>query len=182
MLLPWERFRARLSRHRRLAGETLLLAVLAGLLFFVVTRFIGQGYVVEGRCMEPRLYTGERVLGDKWTFEARVPRRGDVVIFRHPTAPSRLYIKRIIALGEETVEIRGGIVYVEGKPLREPYLTPSPVGDFPPHKVIADSYFVLGDNRAHSEDSRLWGDVDRRAVVARAWLRYWPLPRCATPF
>ncbi len=157
-------------------------ALLSSLLFLTGTRLAGQGYRVEGRCMEPWLRTGERVVGEKWTFRRRPPRRGDVIIFRYPAAPSQLYIKRVVALGGETVEIRRGTVYVNQFPLDEPYLRWAPREDCPARRVASGSYFVLGDNRDASNDSRHWGDVGRRAVVAKAWLRYWPLPRWGAPF
>jgi signal peptidase I len=165
-----------------LLGRGAQVALLAGLLFLAGTRFVGQGYRVEGQCMEPWLRGGERILGEKWTFRRRAPRRGEVIIFRHPVTPSQLYIKRIVALGGETVEIRRGTVYVNRRPLSEPYRVRMPRGSCPPHRVAPGSYFVLGDNRDASDDSRRWGDVDRRAVVARAWLRYGSLHRWAAPF
>jgi signal peptidase I len=157
--------------------EALCVVPLSLTLIGAGNRFVGQAFRVEGRCMEPRLYTGERILGDKWTLRHRPPRRGEVVIFACPADPSQLYIKRVVALGGEMVTLRRGVVYVNGRPLPEPYLVQPGRGDFGPHRVIDGRYFVLGDNRDASEDSRHWGDVDGNAVVARAWLRYAPPSR-----
>ena len=162
--------------------ETLVVALGAAIAFLLLTQFGIQGYEAEGRCMEPRLYTGERVLGDKLTFRRRPPRRGDVVIFQYPLDPRQLYIKRVVALGGETVEIRDGKVMINGQPLAETYLQRAPHGSFAAHEVVLGSVFMLGDNRDASDDSRHWGDVDQQTIVARAWLRYWPLRRCAAPF
>lgn len=154
--------------------EAITVSLLTIALVVIGADLFGQGYRVEGQCMEPWLHTGERVLGDKWTFRFRKPRRGDIIIFLYPRDPSRLYIKRVIALSGETVEMRGGQVYVNGSALSEPYLEGRKHGDWGPHRVDSHGFFVLGDNRDRSDDSRYWGDVDRDAVVARAALRYWP--------
>nr|CAA9240367.1 Signal peptidase I [uncultured Armatimonadetes bacterium] len=165
-----------------LGREALVIGLLSVLVFGVLTRFVGQSFQVDGRCMEPRLYTGERVLGEKMTFRRRPPRRGDVIVFIHPQQPSELYIKRIVALGGQTVAIRSGRVYVDERPLAEPYVVHASNENWGPHRVIDGRYFVLGDNRPDSDDSRVWGDVDGRNVVARACLRYWPPDRWAAPF
>ena len=165
-----------------LLRETVLILLLSGLVFLLITRFVGESYQVDGHCMEPRLYTGERILGEKLTFFRRAPRRGDIIVFRYPPDPSQLYIKRIVAVGGEIVEMRDGHVLVNGRALPEPYLTHRSSGDLPPHRVIDGRYFVLGDNRAASDDSRYWGDVAKEAIVARAGLRYWPLERWKQAF
>ena len=165
-----------------LLRETALILLLSGLVFLLITRFLGESYQVDGHCMEPRLYTGERVLGEKLTFVRRAPRRGDIVVFRYPPDPAQLYIKRIVAVGGEVVEMRAGRVFINGKPLPESYLMLPSRGDLPPHRVIDGRYFVLGDNRAASDDSRYWGDVAKEAIVARAGLRYWPLERWKRAF
>lgn len=180
-----QRWRAlgRQGRLRPLLEREVVFPLLLSVLLFVLgTQFVAQGYQVEGQCMEPWLYEGERIWGDKWTLRWRAPRRGDVIIFSHPSAPSQLYIKRVVALGGETVVVRDGVVYIDERPLEEPYRAPSLEENYGPHWVAAGSYFVLGDNRDQSNDSRHWGDVAAPAVVAKAWLRYWPPRRWAAPF
>jgi signal peptidase I len=167
------------GRALRLAREALLVSVVSLGLLTLSTRLIGQGYRVDGRCMEPRLYTGERVLGDKWTLRRRPPRRGEVIIFVRHRHPRELYIKRVVALGGEQVAMRRGVLTINNRPLAEPYLVRPARGDFGPYRVRKGCYFVLGDNRDVSDDSRRWGDVAPEAIVARAWLRYWPLGRRA---
>ncbi len=170
------------SAHSSLLRETILILLLSFLVFVLITRFVGESYQVDGRCMEPRLFTGERVLGEKLTFRTRSPQHGDIIVFRYPPDPRQLYIKRIIAVGGETIEIRAGRVFLNGRPLSESYRMPASQRDLAPHRVIDGRYFVLGDNRAASDDSRYWGDVAGEAIVARAWLRYWPLERWKQAF
>lgn len=176
MRTTWWRFRQHSGGgNKREVFWTILPAVLLAL----GTRLGGQAYQIEGRCMEPHLFTGERVLAEKWTFAVlRSPRRGDVVVFERPGGPNgALYIKRIVAVGGETVALRAGRVVVNGRLLAEPYRRRRAGGDWGPHVVAPGSLFLVGDNRDQSDDSRRFGDVPEQAVVARSVLRYWPLSR-----
>ena len=103
-------------------------------------------------------------------------RRGDIVIFKYPDDESVDYLKRIIGLPGETVEIISGKVYINGELLDEPYLSEEPTGDFGPYQVPEDSYFMLGDNRAVSKDSRYWHNtyVKKDKIIAKAFVMYWP--------
>jgi len=162
-----------------LGRDAACIALLSCLVFALWTRFVFQSYEVDGRCMEPHLFTSERIVGEKISFLRRPPRRGDLVIFVPPGAPSELFIKRVIAVGGETIALRGGVCYVDGRWLPEPYLPRAAVygGDFGPHRVAPGALFVLGDNRDASDDSRRFGDVPEAAIVARGALRYWPPTR-----
>jgi signal peptidase I len=151
--------------------------VAAGALFFFTETFLLQGFSVYGSCMEPNLYTGERLLGNKLLYRLHPPRRGDVVVFRYPNNPRKLYVKRIVALPGEAVAIRGGAVYLNSKRLRERYVVNAAHGFYPTTRVPRGQYFVLGDNRDHSSDSRTWGFVPARCLEGKVWLRYWPLRR-----
>lgn len=124
--------------------------------------------------MEPNLATGERILGEKISLRLHPPRRGDVVIFFCPAEPGALYVKRVVAQGGETVSVRAGTVFVNGRALREPYRVRPAHGDFAPHVIRPGSFFLMGDNRDDSTDSRNFGDVRADALVARAALRFWP--------
>ncbi|MGQ9568661.1 MAG: signal peptidase I [Anaerolineae bacterium] len=161
--------RAFLSLLGELA-ETLLLAFL----LFLLIRTALQTYRVDGSSMEPNFYDGQFLVVDKVTPRLVGFRRGDVVVFHYPQDPSRDYIKRIVALPGEEVEIRAGVVYVNGQPLEEPYGTYPAQYSWGPALVGEGQLFVLGDNRSHSSDSHTWGMLDQRQVVGRAWLRYWP--------
>lgn len=151
--------------------------VAAVALFFFCITFLVQGYAVIGSCMEPNLVTGERVLGNKLIYRFKKPSRGDVVVFIYPRDPSKTYIKRVIALPGEMVEIRRGKVFINGKPIAEPYRVNEAHGDYGPKIVKQGRLFVLGDHRDQSNDSRSWGDLPAENVRAKAWIRYWPIGR-----
>jgi len=138
-------------------------------------QFGAQGYVVSGSCMQPHLYTGERVIASKLSYLFGAPHRGDIVVFRFPMNPAQLYVKRIIGMPGDTVAIQSGTVFIDGRPLREPYVVNTPHGSIGGRTVPAGSYFVMGDNRDESDDSRYWGDLPRRNIIGRAVACYWPL-------
>ena len=146
--------------------------------FLFLVTFVVQGYKVYGSCMEPNLNTGERLLGNKFVYRFDKPARGDIVVFKYPRDPSKFFIKRIIALPNETVQIRSGKVYVNGRKLDESqYVVKIPHGHYPPERVPKGAVFVLGDNRDESNDSRFWGVLPTRNIQAKACLRYWPCSR-----
>ncbi|MDI3280467.1 MAG: signal peptidase I [Bacillota bacterium] len=156
--------------------ESTVMAV--ALALFIMT-FIARSFSVDGSSMVPTLHNGERVLVDEISYRLIKPARGEIIVFRLPANPKVRYIKRIIGLPGDTVEIRDGRVLVNGEPLQEDYLSEPIYGDFGPYRVPEDSYFVLGDNRNNSEDSRFRrvGYVPRRYIVGRAIFRYWPLSK-----
>ena len=132
-------------------------------------------FEIDGPSMEPTLHTGERVLVNKlayWNFGE--PQRGDVVVF-HAWTQHEDFIKRVIGLPGDTVEVKDNHVYVNGAPLDEPYLDQPTTGQESPVHVGADEVFVMGDNRGNSSDSRHYGPLPQVEIVGKAWLRYWPL-------
>ncbi len=153
-------------------------AALGVLIALTVTLFVVQGYRVAGACMEPHLYTGQRVLAYKLAYGVHAPRRGDIVIFAYPRDVRQTYVKRVIGLPGETVAIRHGRVFIDNNPLPEAYRVFPAHGDWGPMFVPHDEYFVMGDNRDVSDDSRYWGDLPRRDIVGRAVACYWPLKDC----
>ena len=155
-------------------AETLLATLL---IFLFVESFIVQGFKVYGSCMEPNLYTGERLLGNKLVYRLNGIHRGDIVVFRPPHRPDTPFIKRVIGLPGEILEIRDNQVYINGRHLREPYLHLAWHDNRPAERVPAGEVFVMGDNRDNSSDSRSWGELPLENVQAKAWLRYWPLNR-----
>ena len=157
-----------------LTRQSVAITLLSCAVWLICTRWVLGSYHVEGRCMEPNLVTGERVLGEKISLRLRAPRRGDVVIFFSPDEPGALYVKRVVAASGETVSVRGGTVFVNGRALREPYRVRPAHGDFAPHVVRPGFFFLLGDNRDDSSDSREFGDVPAASLVARAAVRFWP--------
>lgn len=143
--------------------------------------FIAQPFIVRGASMEPTYHDGEYLIVDELSYRFSEPSRGDVIIFRYPHDPRQFYIKRVIGLPGETITISNGTVSVkengasESIQLTEGYLR-SGVSTFP-DKVITlkgNEFFVLGDNRPNSSDSRLWGTLPEEYLVGRAFLRLWP--------
>ena len=151
--------------------------ILSVLLAFIVIVFLYQPVQVEGTSMMPRLENHERIFINKFLYRFRPIERGDVVVFRYPLDTSKSYIKRVIGLPGDEISIQEGHVLVNGKPLREPYVLPSYLDtqSYPPVQVEPNHYFVLGDHRSSSHDSREWGTVDRQYVYGKAVLVYWPL-------
>ena len=142
----------------------------------VAVLFLVQPFQVEGRSMQPRLEDGERILVDKLSPRFRAIGRGDILVFRSPADSGRYLIKRAVGLPGETVRISGGRLIVDGREIEEDYLAhlPPEGESYGPVRLGPASYFVLGDHRTDSEDSRTWGAVDRSLIIGRAILSYWP--------
>lgn len=156
-------------------AKAIVIAFIAALL---LNRFVILNANIPSGSMEPTIMTGERVLGWRLSYLFSKPERGDVIIFRYPDDESKEFIKRVIGLPGETVTIQDGKVYINDSdtPLAEEYLQVVPVGSFGPYTVPEDSYFVLGDNRNNSKDSRYWNNtfVLRKNVNAKALFGYFP--------
>jgi signal peptidase I len=151
--------------------------ILSVLLAFIVIVFLYQPVQVEGTSMMPRLENHQRIFINKFLYRFRPIERGDVVVFQYPLDTSKSYIKRVIGLPGDEVSIRDGHVLVNGKALSEPYVPPNYLDDqsYPSVRVGPNQYFVLGDHRSSSNDSRVWGTVDRRFIYGKAAFVYWPL-------
>lgn len=156
--------------------EAIIMAVV--LAAFIMT-FIARSFSVEGQSMEPTLHNGERLLVDEITYRFREPQRGEIIVLRFPANPRMRFIKRVIGVPGDNLLIQNGRVVLNGRPLEEPYIAEAVQGEFGPYVVPPGTYFVLGDNRNHSEDSRFQavGYVPKRLIVGRAILRYWPPTR-----
>lgn len=150
-------------------------AIALVLAFFIIT-FVVQSFVVDGSSMEPTLHHGQRLLVNKFIYYFTPPKRGDIVVFRYPANPREDFIKRVIAVGGDSVEIRDGKVIVNGEVLEEPYILEPTYGRFGLVRVPPNSFFVLGDNRNNSKDSRYpdVGFLSRREIIGKASLIYWP--------
>lgn len=168
------------EKRYRLVREIIETIVLTVLMFLVI-RFAVQNFNIEGTSMEPSLHNTELILVDKWTYLFHAPTRGDVIVFVAPPNPNQDYIKRIVAIPGDTITIRDTTVIVDGVTLNETYVAPQNQGNFYANKNItnwrvpANDYFVLGDNRRGSSDSRDWGYVPRKNIIGRAAFVYWPL-------
>jgi len=180
-------------------AEALLIAVIAA---FLLRAFAVQAFKIPSGSMKLALLVGDYVVVEKLSYHFRPPARGDVVVFKYPhqdnemtagkwfrelyelvvhrrRVPRRDYVKRVVGLPGDVVTGKEGSVRVNGRPLAEPYVLGPAAGEFGPFKVPAASYFVVGDNRADSRDSRHWGFVPRRLIRGRAVLVYWSwIPSC----
>src|SRR5437763_15799180 len=181
---PRDAARKHLWQESRLLVRDLIFALMVLALVMV---FIIQPVKVEGTSMLPYLHDGERIFVNKLIYYddfrwAPKVYRGDIVVFWFPDDPSKSYIKRVIGLPGETVQMRDGRIYVNGKELPEPYLDPTlNVSDDsrPPAYVKPHYYFVMGDNRDNSSDSRSWGLVPEKYIYGKALFRYWPLSKAS---
>lgn len=185
------------GRIVREVAETIILA----LLIFLLVRAVVQNFQVEGSSMQPTLQSGWYLLVNKAIYYEinldtvhkflpfidagedptryvfRAPRRGDVIVFKQPeSAPGqeRDFIKRIIGLPGEVVEVHDETVFIGGKPLDEPYILEKPTYSCQPQRVPPGHYFVLGDNRNNSSDSHIFGAVPKENLIGQAWITYWP--------
>ncbi len=149
--------------------ETFLLTLL---IFLLVNALTGR-FQVRGSSMEPTLQDGQYLVISKLTYWIHPPERGDVVVFRPPGNRKEDYIKRIIGLPGDRIEIRDGEVRVNGALLKEPYVTDA-VSYAGSWELDEGKYFVLGDNRRNSSDSHTWGPLPKENIVGKAWLCYWP--------
>jgi signal peptidase I len=148
--------------------ETLLLTVV----IFVLVNAITGRFRIDGSSMEPNLHDGEYVIVNRVVYRLQAPQRGDVVVFQREG--KREFIKRIIGLPGETVEVKGSRVLVNGVALTEPYIAQPNAYSMEPRKIGPNEYFVLGDNRNNSSDSHNWGTIPLSVIDGKAWITYWP--------
>ena len=154
------------------AREIIETALLTILLYVLINATLGR-FRVEGQSMEPNFHENEYVLVDKISYQLWSPQRGDVVVFNYPRATEKDFIKRVIGLPGETVEVREGKVYINGTPLAEAYLNfPTNYGGL--WTLGPTEYFMMGDNRNNSSDSRAWGPLEKHYMVGRVIAIYWP--------
>lgn len=167
-------------------AEWVKVIVIALVIALPVRYFIAEPFIVSGASMDPTFSTGQFLIVDRLTYRFNEPQRGDVIIFEYPNNPSVYYIKRIIGLPNEHVDIRNGIVTItneqnpKGITLDQSYVDPSHAShDSYRSSVGAHEYFVMGDNRAESSDSRVWGLLDKKFIVGKPIVRMFPLSALA---
>ncbi|MDD6346427.1 MAG: signal peptidase I [Lachnospiraceae bacterium] len=169
---------ARAEARKETLDFIVTMAVVA-LAVFLLMRFVIINARIPTASMEETICVNDRIFGNRLAYLNHDPERYDIVVFKFPDNEKKLYIKRIIGLPGETVEIIGGKVYIDGaeEPLRDDFCPETPVGDFGPYVVPENCYFMLGDNRNGSADSRYWQNpyVARDKILGKAGLRYWPL-------
>lgn len=169
------------NTFREEAWETVRFLFIALAVVLPIRIFIAQPFIVSGASMDPTFASGQYLIVDELSYHLGDPTRGDVVIFKYPKNPKQYFIKRVIGLPGETVVVNGkGQVFIKDKDgnivliLKEPYVTYTK-DDMVERALLPGEYFLMGDNRAGSFDSRAWGPVDRDLIVGKAFLRLFPL-------
>lgn len=160
-----------IKAHLRETFVTLLIA----LIILGAMRAVVQSYRVQGKSMEPSFFEGQYLMVNKLADRLHPPRRGDVIVFWPPKFTDKPYIKRVIALPGERITLRDGSIFIDGVLLDEPSYIPSTV----PYREVTllvpeGQYYVLGDNRGNSSDSRFWGPVPEENIIGAVWFSYWP--------
>ncbi|WP_408954572.1 signal peptidase I [Natroniella sp. ANB-PHB2] len=157
--------------------EYLEAVIVAVVIAFFIINFVAQAFYIPSGSMRPELQPGDRIFANKFIYRFREPRRQEVVVFKYPVEPELNFIKRIIGMPGDRVEIVDGQVYINDQILKEGYILEESYSDFSEVQIPEDNYFVLGDNRNNSEDSRYWGFVPRENIVGQGSFIFWPLTR-----
>lgn len=172
----------------RLLVEWLVILTIALLLAFLIRTFVFQTFYIPSVSMQPTLQVGDRIIVSKLSTEWGGVHRGDIIVFRRPPAeqcggePVADLVKRVIGLPGETITNHGNTIYINGHPLREQWNTVSPVGsDIGTVRIPEGEYFMMGDNRPNSCDSRIWGPLPARYIVGKVVFRIWPISRIGHP-
>jgi signal peptidase I len=161
-------------------AEIVRFSLIAILIVVPIRMFIAQPFIVSGASMETTFHSGEYLIVDQLSYYFRQPARGEVIIFRYPRDPSKYFIKRIVGEPGDTVTIENGIVSItntanpDGFELRESYAKTTPPAPKLVEKLGEREYFVMGDNRPESSDSRTWGVLQEERIIGRAWVRLFP--------
>jgi len=172
-----------LKKEPHALTEIVQFAIIALIIVVPVRWFVAQPFIVSGASMEDTFYTGEYLIVDQLSYHLEEPTAGDVIVFRYPRNPSTFFIKRIIGTPGDTVTIDGNVVTIindkhpNGIVLDEPYIHSMAPNTFMTEKLGEREYFVMGDNRDRSSDSRVWGILQRENIIGRAYLRLFPFTR-----
>ncbi|MDA8235233.1 MAG: signal peptidase I [Clostridia bacterium] len=160
-------------------GDILESVIIAVILAVIIRFFIFQPFYIPSGSMEPTLTEGDRIIVNKFLYRFKEPQRADVIVFKYPLDEKRDFIKRIIGVPGDTVEIKNNELIINGKPVPEPYLAQNleQNGNYGPVTVPQDRYLMLGDNRNNSEDSRIWGMLPKENIRGKAVVLYWPINR-----
>lgn len=164
-------------------NDLVIFALIALFIVIPIRWFVAQPFIVHGASMEPTFHNGEYLIVDQLTYQFEDPARGDVIIMRYPNDESTYFIKRVIGLPNETVELQGNVIIIrrpnglEPMTLTETYRSSDARPEFGTYTLGENEFFVMGDNRNASSDSRVWGSLPRKDVVGRAFLRLFPISR-----
>jgi signal peptidase I len=169
----------RRNRTTRWVIEVVVIVAAAFVLALLVQQFIVKPFAIPSPSMEPTLVQGDRVLVNRLVYHFRSPKRGDIIVFHPPGRPgSDPFIKRVVAVGGDTIAVHDGQLYVNGVAQDEPFIKERPiVGDFPETTIEPGYVWAMGDNRNNSGDSRVFGQVSVKAIMGEAFALYWPLGR-----
>lgn len=161
--------------------EMIEVIVTALVLAFLIKTFIVGNFWIPSESMVPTIEVNDKVIVTNFSYWFEEPERGDVIVFKYPLDTKKDYIKRCIGLPGEIIEFRDSKLYVNGQLVAEPYLPEGLVfEDYGPIEVPEGQYFMCGDNRNHSSDSRVWGFVEKRLIIGKAQVIYWPFDRWGT--
>lgn len=161
--------------------EMVEVIVTALVLAFLIKTFVVGNFWIPSESMVPTIEVNDKVIVTNFSYWFEGPERGDVIVFRYPLDTKKDYIKRCIGLPGETIEFQDSKLYVNGQMVEEPYLPEGLVfEDYGPIEVPEGQYFMCGDNRNHSSDSRVWGFVEKRLIIGKAQVIYWPFDRWST--
>jgi len=171
------------KKNKGIVREYVESIIIAVILALFVREFIVQAFKIPTGSMKPTLNEDNRIFVNKYIYRFKDPERGDIVVFKYPEDTKKDFIKRLIAVGGETVEIKDGNILINGKVIEEPksissifYYNRSEYGGMGQKITVPkDSFYMLGDNSGSSRDSRYWGFVPRKYIIGKAFFRYWPL-------
>ncbi len=153
--------------------------IFALVLALLIRGFLFEPMIVPTGSMIHTIEINDRILVNKFIYKTQELKHGDIVVFKYPDDPSQTFVKRLIGVGGDVIDIRDGVLYRNNNPIDEPYLKETMIGDFGPYKVPDGCFFMMGDNRNNSKDSRFWDEkyVPRDKIVGKATYRIWPLYR-----
>lgn len=166
------------SKINKFVWDLLESVGVAVILAIVIRIFLFEPFYIPSWSMSPILKPGDKIIVNKFTYRISQPKRGDIVVFKYPKNPKKDYIKRIIGLPGETIKVRNNKVFVDERELVETYLSDGLIyPDFGPVVIDNGKYFMMGDNRSDSLDSRYWGTLDRKLMLGEAMVIFWPISR-----
>lgn len=166
------------GKRNSLLVEIVQSLVVAVVLALIIHTFVMQNFRIPSASMEPTLQIQDYIFASKLNYRFQEPKRGDIVVFKYPLDTKRYFVKRLIAVGGETVAFRNSQLLINGQPVSENYLPRGlRIPDYGPVEVPAGNYFMMGDNRNNSSDSREWGFVPRNLIVGKEIFIYWPPAR-----
>lgn len=168
------------KKKKGVIRDTIETIVIAFILAMIIRTFVIQVFYIPTGSMIPTLLIRDRVIVNKFIYRFRSPQRQEVIVFKYPPNPKKDFIKRIVGIPGDTVVLRKGYLFINDQKINESHPLNRDNTYYGPVKVPAKSYFVLGDNRYNSADSRVWGFVPKKCIVGKAFIKIWPLFRIGT--